>query len=140
MPLSCQGRQSTLNHLPGRNDHEKIAMRALLTVLTLCLGLLVQGEVLAADVRPLSDKERKEYALFSPFDFKNKPGDAAKADGRPVYNAGRGNPNLINTRVLLAFSMLHRFALDQAWPAEIGVDLAYPQRQYPVALGFTSSR
>ncbi len=106
-----------------------------LTVLCLVLAISV-----LADVRPLSDKERREFALLSPFEFKNELGDAAKVDGKPVYNAGRSNPNLINTRVRLAFSMLHRFALDQAWPAEIGCDLSYPQRRYPVALGFTSSR
>lgn len=103
----------------------------LFTVLTLCAALLLQGAALAAEVRPLSEKERREYALLSPFEFKNELGDAAKAEGRPVYNAGRGNPNFINTRVRLAFSMLHRFAVDQAWPAEVGVDLAYPLRQAP---------
>ena len=88
---------------------------------------------LAAEVQPLGEKERREYALLSPFEFKNELGDAAKAtaEGKPVYNAGRGNPNFINTRVRLAFSMLHRFAVEQAWPAEIGVDLAYPLRQAP---------
>lgn len=86
---------------------------------------------LAADVQPLSEQERREYALLSPFEFKNELGDAAKVDGKPVYNAGRGNPNFINTRVRLSFSLLHRFAVEQAWPAEIGVDLAYPLRQAP---------
>jgi aspartate 4-decarboxylase len=99
--------------------------------LAVLVTLLWAGACFAAQVQPLSEQERREYALLSPFEFKNELGDAAKADGGPVYNAGRGNPNFINTRVRYAFSMLHRFALDQAWPAEVGVDLAYPLRQAP---------
>lgn len=107
----------------------KLALRAVLAALTLCCALLFHSAALAADVQPLSDKERREYALLSPFEFKNELLDAAAVPGKPMYNAGRGNPNFINTRVRLAFSMLHRFAVDQAWPAEVGVDLAYPLRQ-----------
>ncbi len=44
------------------------AMRALFTVLTLCFALLVQSTALAAEVHPLSEQERREYALLSPFE------------------------------------------------------------------------
>lgn len=113
----------------------KHVMRAVLAALTVCFALLLHSAALAADVQPLSEQERREYALLSPFEFKNELGDAAKdtakASGKPVYNAGRGNPNFINSRVRYAFSMLHRFAVDQARPAEVGPDLAYPLRQAP---------
>ncbi len=91
--------------------------------------LLWIGTCLAAPVRPLTEKERQEYALISPFEFKNDLGEAARAAGKPVYNAGRGNPNFINTRVRLAFSMLHRFALEQSRMAQNATDLAFPNRQ-----------
>jgi len=107
----------------------KQTFRSLFTLLVLGFTLLLQGVVLAAEVKPLSEKERREFALLSPFEFKNELGDAARAAGKPVFNAGRGNPNFINTRVRLAFSMLHRFAVSQARPSKAGVDLAYPARE-----------
>jgi len=71
----------------------KQTFRSLFTLLVLGFTLLLQGVVLAAEVKPLSEKERREFALLSPFEFKNELGDAARAAGKPVFNAGRGNPN-----------------------------------------------
>jgi aspartate 4-decarboxylase len=92
----------------------------------LCVALLLHGAVLAAEVRPLSEQERRVYALLSPFEFKNELIDAAKSSGKPMYDAGRGNPNFINTRVRLAFSMLHRFAVHQIRAEQTVGDLAFP--------------
>ncbi|PKN05622.1 MAG: aspartate 4-decarboxylase [Deltaproteobacteria bacterium HGW-Deltaproteobacteria-9] len=104
----------------------KSFMRLLPVGLALHFVLLCVGGGLAAEVRPLSDRERKEFALLSPFEFKNVLGDAARSAGKPVYNAGRGNPNFINTRVRLAFSMLHRFAVNQVWAGKTVGDLSFP--------------
>jgi aspartate 4-decarboxylase len=120
---------ATATHKRGENVLKKSRMRLLLAGLFVSLALFWTGISLAADVQPLSDKERQEYALLSPFEFKNELGDAAKVSGKPVYNAGRGNPNFINTRVRYAFSMLHRFALDQSLAVKNATDLAFPKRE-----------
>jgi aspartate 4-decarboxylase len=114
---------------PGGITMRKSFSRLLQIGLVMCFVLLLAGVGRAAEVRPLSDQERKEFALLSPFEFKNVLGEAARSAGKPVYNAGRGNPNFINTRVRLAFSMLHRFAVGQSQMAHKGTDLAFPARR-----------
>jgi aspartate 4-decarboxylase len=47
-----------------------------------------------------------------------------------MYNAGRGNPNFINTRVRYAFSMLHRFAVDHVRTGKTVGDLGFPTRDF----------
>ena len=96
------------------------------TTLVLSSLFFWTGASLADEVRPLTEKERMEYALLSPFEFKNVLGDAAKSSGKPVHNAGRGNPNFINTRVRLAFNMLHSFAIAESKAVGKNSDLAFP--------------
>ena len=53
------------------------------TTLVLSSLFFWTGASLADEVRPLTEKERMEYALLSPFEFKNVLGDAAKSSGKP---------------------------------------------------------
>lgn len=76
-----------------------------------------------AGIRPLSAKERTQYNTLSPFEFKDVLIATAKnacaamtASGKTcrMLNAGRGNPNFMNTTVREAFSLLHSFAAQDA--------------------------
>lgn len=78
-----------------------------------------------AVIAPLSKKERQEYAALSPFEFKNVLIDQAKAGPGPMLDAGRGNPNFINTRARYAFSLLHRFAVDCSLDGKAPHDMGY---------------
>ncbi|MBW2970057.1 bifunctional aspartate transaminase/aspartate 4-decarboxylase, partial [Candidatus Woesearchaeota archaeon] len=51
----------------------------------------------------------REYLQMSPFELKNELIRAAEAKGG-MLNAGRGNPNFLNTSVREAFSVLNSFA------------------------------
>jgi len=73
----------------------------------------------AAEIRPLSPKERQAYEALSPFEFKNilieMAGKACRDGATPdgacrVLNAGRGNPNFLNTTAREGFSRLNSFA------------------------------
>jgi aspartate 4-decarboxylase len=88
------------------------------------LGLTILWPVLiSAEIRPMPPKERNAYEALSPFEFKNilietaemACNDHRKA-GQPcgVLNAGRGNPNFLNTTVREAFSYLNSFATELA--------------------------
>ncbi|NCD32754.1 MAG: bifunctional aspartate transaminase/aspartate 4-decarboxylase [Spartobacteria bacterium] len=95
------------------------------------LGFILSTTLLAATpqhaaIQPLSAKDRAEYASLSPFEFKNLLGDKAKEHGTAVLNAGRGNPNFINTRPRLAMSMLHRFATETSIQYGADNDLGFP--------------
>jgi len=89
-----------------------------------CLGLLlIQSVSLYAEIRPMSMKERKAYTSLSPFEFKDVLIDTAisacakelKAGKECcVLNAGRGNPNFLNTTAREAFSHLNSFATELA--------------------------
>ena len=62
--------------------------------------------------------EIKQYLDMSPFEFKNvlikAAGAAAKVKGAQVLNAGRGNPNFLNTPARNAFNHLNLFATQLA--------------------------
>ncbi|MDO9528684.1 MAG: bifunctional aspartate transaminase/aspartate 4-decarboxylase [Syntrophales bacterium] len=93
-------------------------------IVAVCLGLLVLQPVsLYAEIRPMSMKERKAYEALSPFEFKNILIETATdactkelKDGKKcrVLNAGRGNPNFLNTTAREAFSLLNNFATERA--------------------------
>jgi aspartate 4-decarboxylase len=84
------------------------------------LGLaMLWPALLSAEIRPLPPQERKAYEALSPFEFKNilietaekACKDKEKASGPcVVLNAGRGNPNFLNTTAREAFSLLNSFA------------------------------
>ncbi len=88
--------------------------------------LFLQFQVSAEPVKPLSQKDRDAYAELSPFEFKDFLIKKASEKQLPVLNAGRGNPNFINTRARLAFSMLQDFAVSVSAGSGINKDLAYP--------------
>ena len=60
--------------------------------------------------------QSKIYNTMSPFEFKNillqVAGDSALTKKHPILNAGRGNPNFLNTTVRDAFSYLQHFMSD----------------------------
>lgn len=60
------------------------------------------------------DKEMKKYQEMSPFELKNiliqMAEESAQKAGGEMLNAGRGNPNFLNTTVRKAFSYLNLFA------------------------------
>ncbi len=60
------------------------------------------------------DIEIKKYEEMSPFELKNiliqMAQESADKVGGEILNAGRGNPNFLNTSVREAFSYLHLFA------------------------------
>ncbi len=96
-------------------------------ILILAIALATANASLrAGEIRPLTPEQRKEYEQLSPFEFKNMLIDAAEASGKHVCNAGRGNPNFVNTRVRYAFAMLHRFAADRARAVKTEGDLGFP--------------
>ncbi len=99
-----------------------------LLVLFLTLLLASAGAAHAIDIKPLPERVLKEYAALSPFEFKNILGEKAAESGKPILNAGRGNPNFINTRVRLAFAMLHRFAVAESLVQDAPADLGFPPR------------
>jgi aspartate 4-decarboxylase len=77
-------------------------------------------------------QEMQKYLSMSPFELKNvlikMAIDAAKASKDPdahMLNAGRGNPNFLNTTVRKAFSQLHLFAAtfadEQTKTADLGL-------------------
>lgn len=75
------------------------------------------------EMRPLSAVERDQYKKLSPFEFKDTLIAAArkaceektdKGQTCRMLNAGRGNPNFMNTTVREAFSLLHSFAAEDA--------------------------
>ena len=74
-------------------------------------------------IQPLSPETLAEYESLSPFEFKNvlikKAQDSCSGENKMgrscrVLNAGRGNPNFLNTTVREAFSCLHTFASELA--------------------------
>ncbi len=62
--------------------------------------------------------EMKQYEAMSPFELKNvlikMANDGAKAKNAKVLNAGRGNPNFLNTLARKGFNHLNLFATDLA--------------------------
>jgi len=74
-------------------------------------------------IRPMPPEARSAYEALSPFEFKNVLIDTAQKScdmqiraGKAcrVLNAGRGNPNFLNTTVREAFSKLHTFSSELA--------------------------
>lgn len=74
-------------------------------------------------IRPMPPEARSAYEALSPFEFKNVLIDTAQKScdmqiraGKlcRVLNAGRGNPNFLNTTVREAFSKLHTFSSELA--------------------------
>ena len=63
-------------------------------------------------------KKMKEYLQMSPFELKNVLIDMAEVSAKKnkikFLNAGRGNPNFLNTTVREAFSHLNMFAAQEA--------------------------
>jgi aspartate 4-decarboxylase len=59
----------------------------------------------------------KEFLSMSPFEFKNvliKTAEDAAGENKQILNAGRGNPNFLNTTVRKAFCCLNMFAAEVA--------------------------
>jgi len=93
-------------------------------ILAVCLACLIYMPIpLHAEIQPLSVKERNAYGALSPFEFKNVLIDTAATTCKKeqnsgktcrVLNAGRGNPNFLNTTVREAFSYLNIFATELA--------------------------
>lgn len=71
----------------------------------------------------------REYLALSPFEFKNVLIDSAQQCAakkkQPVLNAGRGNPNFLNTTVREAFSHLNTFASQLARKKTSTKDLGF---------------
>ena len=88
------------------------------------LLVICAGQAFAETITPLTEEKRQEYVALSPFEFKNVLIEKACKDGKAILNAGRGNPNFLNRPARLAFSMLHRFAvdcsIDNAAPKDLG--------------------
>ncbi|MBN2437412.1 MAG: bifunctional aspartate transaminase/aspartate 4-decarboxylase [Deltaproteobacteria bacterium] len=89
------------------------------------LMFIFAGQVYAETIKPLSAEKRQEYVALSPFEFKNMLIDRAGENGKPILDAGRGNPNFLNTRSRLAFSMLHRFAVECSIRYDAPKDLGF---------------
>lgn len=102
----------------------------------LAAAALVPGEAFAASpelpIAPLPPEKVKQYAELSPFEFKNVLIDLAEktAGDKPILNAGRGNPNFVNTAARLAFAKLHTFATELAAEGSVIRDTGFrPQKQ-----------
>jgi aspartate 4-decarboxylase len=89
----------------------------------LAVSVILSSVASFAEIRPLSAEERSQYNALSPFEFKDiliKTAEdacaelAAKGQSCRILNAGRGNPNFMNTTVREAFSLLHSFAAQDA--------------------------
>ncbi len=88
------------------------------------LGLTILWPALiSAEILPMPLKERNSYEALSPFEFKNvlietaeKACNNLEKASRPcsILDAGRGNPNFLNTTVREAFSYLNSFAAELA--------------------------
>ncbi len=52
---------------------------------------------------------QQDYSKLSPFEFKNVLIDLGKKTGKKLLDAGRGNPNFLNTTVRDGFSFFHHF-------------------------------
>lgn len=84
----------------------------------LAAAALVPSNAFAAStelpIPPLPPEKVKEYTALSPFEFKNVLIDLARktAGDKAILNAGRGNPNFVNTAARLAFAKLHTFATE----------------------------
>jgi len=83
----------------------------------------IASNLMAITITPLSSKDIATYKQLSPFEFKNILIDHAQkkvaselSAGKKVHllNAGRGNPNFLNTTARKAFSHLHNFAVDMS--------------------------
>lgn len=93
-----------------------------IAVVFLALTIVLPALALA-EIRPMPPKERKAYEALSPFEFKNvlistaeKACAERSKEGQvcEMLNAGRGNPNFLNTTVREAFSYLNSFAAELA--------------------------
>ncbi len=76
--------------------------------------------------KPVIKAGKSIYSELSPFEFKDFLINKASQGEKPVLNAGRGNPNFINTVPRLAFSMLQDFAVNISCASELNGDLAFP--------------
>lgn len=67
----------------------------------------------------------------SPFEIKNilikKAQDACSKNGCSILNAGRGNPNFLNTQVRKSFALLTLFAAELAQKGSVIKDIGYRQ-------------
>jgi len=71
-------------------------------------------------VKKLDDSVFKQYRSLSPFELKTKLIALAKQDGKPILNAGRGNPNFYNSFIREVFSKLQQDLVlkgEQKYPA-----------------------
>lgn len=111
---------------------------AAMTLVFFSALLFAGGDVSAAVVR-LSKKDVKTYAELSPFELKNtlidlanQSAQALKQEGHHgrVLNAGRGNPNFLNTTVREAFAHLTLFAAELSGQGAGVNDLGFrPERK-----------
>lgn len=76
-----------------------------------------------------SDPDWKGLVQESPFEIKNlliqKAQDACAKSGCSILNAGRGNPNFLNTAVRKSFALLTLFAADMAQEGSVVMDVGY---------------
>ena len=94
---------------------------------------------------PLSTATRANYESLSPFEFKNiliktaqESCDKQNIEGKVcrVLNAGRGNPNFLNTTVREAFSCLNSFASELAEKTGPTRDLGFRPEKKGIAEQF----
>ena len=87
--------------------------KLLFTKITIILILFVGGAIVAFnqiyDNLQAKDPNLK-YEQLSPFEIKNNLIEMAQKSGPNILNAGRGNPNFLNTTARKAFSQLNLFA------------------------------
>ncbi len=90
------------------------------------IGLTAPESAVAASTIDWSGLEQE-----SPFEIKNllikKAQDACAKRGCSILNAGRGNPNFLNTKVRKSFALLTRVAADMAEKGSTVKDVGYRQ-------------
>jgi len=86
---------------------------------------------MAIEKRHLADgitvDEEREAQTLSPFELKNDLIDRAERASKTFLNAGRGNPDFLNTLARRGFAKLMEFAVDACLELESGVALR-PQK------------
>ena len=132
----------------GKTRKEKIMIKTVLNssiklIIALSMGLLLLQPVsLKAEIYPMPQKERDAYEALSPFEFKNILIETATTacteqlkTGKKcrVLNAGRGNPNFLNTTAREAFSLLNSFATELAGKNGPAPDLGFRPEKKGIA-------
>jgi aspartate 4-decarboxylase len=93
---------------------------SIIAAAVMLIGILVATPLNAIALQHLTPEEVAAYSALSPFELKNDLIDAADnackeaGSGCEVLNAGRGNPNFVNTTVRKAFCHLGMFAANLA--------------------------